>query len=80
MGRRMSATLEDRMRNFLLFAIPAIGGLVILGAVVWGAKRLADYGLEQERLSQQRCLERGGKITQYAGGFTSWACEGMTKL
>jgi 2-iminoacetate synthase ThiH len=76
----MAYLLENKMAALTRTGLAVAGIALGIGAVVWGATALADHIQEQRRQSQQRCIERGGTVTVYAGGFTEWACEGMTKL
>lgn len=75
----MARMLEDRMTTLTQTGL-VIAGIILGVAVGYGLVVIVRNEDEQERTSQQRCLERGGKITMYAGGFTKWACEGMTKF
>ena len=84
-GIALVVALRDAVKRPAQMTLTRTGlaiAAIILGVstAVWGALQLAAHTDEQRRASQQRCIERGGKVTVYAGGFTNWAREGMTKF
>lgn len=74
-------TIKDAAADHPVLAAVLVGILFLATVLTLtvGVMQVGAHVDAQDRASELRCLERGGKITVYAGGFTRMACEGMTK-
>lgn len=76
-AREEEPTLAVKIVGSVIIVVMA---LTFLGSLAYGASWFGSYLRQQTQAKKQECLDRGGKITEYHGGFTSWSCDRMTQI
>lgn len=70
------STTEKFAANAIILLI-VIG---IIGGIGYGLNAFHERTMERERIAKTDCVARGGKVTEYSGGFTQWACVGLERI